>query len=657
MSNNIDRSNADRDLNDQNILKANFDHRSIWILIGALTLLFAYHLLLPLTPIKFNDTLDYSWELALNVCFAEQMQFGKEVLFTYGPYGFIMNRLYYPATFSIMFVSWLFFVTTFWWASFQIGKYYLKKPLSVLIWLLALMIFSALIEGNSAFFISFNVLLIICHFSVEMPVLSLTKILLTVALAWSCLIKFTLFFPAVLIILLITIYDLFRQRSFPYLLSIFIVAIIALWLLAHQKLSYLIDFIIGSLDLSASYSQVMGILSYPREILAYLIIGGIILILVVEMERCVKRWWAIFHLLALISILFLSFKAAFIRHDDHAFIAVTLLIITALTYFAPLWSFAAGHLKKIIATVPVIAAMVLVLYSFNIHPTSNPASNPPFIKAVINRFSAYKALISDRDFYYRTYQANIDEIRNQHPLPMLTGSVDSYPSSQAIILSYGFKYHPRPVLQSHVTYNARANQLNANFLQTDNAPENILFDIEPIDGRYPTIEDSRSWPALFTLYDIDSSYDRFLILKRAKNRRNYQLKPIGQIQGIIGTPFKIPEINSGAVWATINIDLTLMGKLSSLLYRVVAPNLEVKINEGTTTEFSLPIPMAKAGFLLSPLITNREQFAQMASKDGLASLIKSNRLTEAKISLSGQALTYFIKPQFSINFYQLELDY
>src|SRR5260364_219639 len=65
-----------------------------------------------------------------------------------------------------------------------------------------------------------------------------------------------------------------------------------------------------------------------------------------------------------------------------------------------------------------------------------------------------------------------------------------------LLLTAGNLWSPRPVIQSHGAYTPKLARLNELHLLSERAPNNIVFKVEPIDGRLASLEDGLSWPIL-----------------------------------------------------------------------------------------------------------------------------------------------------------------
>jgi hypothetical protein len=128
----------------------------------------------------------------------------------------------------------------------------------------------------------------------------------------------------------------------------------------------------------------------------------------------------------------------------------------------------------------------------------------------------------------QAHQRFLRDFRNKFPLPAIKGSVDVYPSNQAIVLAHGLDYRPRPVIQSYSAQTPELAGLNAAFLRGDRAPENIFFEVKTIDGRFPSADDGLSWPELLTRYEVMERTGNFLRLQRRAKPSRYQMIPLGE---------------------------------------------------------------------------------------------------------------------------------
>src|SRR4051812_10249251 len=89
-----------------------FRRRPIWY--STLTVLFVYavSVFIPWQPYITKDELDSSWFLMLHWARIHRLDFGRDLIFTYGPLGFI-HQGYHPDTFGLVVVGWLSYTAVF----------------------------------------------------------------------------------------------------------------------------------------------------------------------------------------------------------------------------------------------------------------------------------------------------------------------------------------------------------------------------------------------------------------------------------------------------------------------------------------------------------------------------------------------------------------
>ena len=75
-------------------------------------------------------------------------------------------------------------------------------------------------------------------------------------------------------------------------------------------------------------------------------------------------------------------------------------------------------------------------------------------------------------------------------------SADVYPLSQTAVLASGLTCQPRPVFQSFSAYTPKLAEMSAAHLRSERVPDHILFDVWSIDDRFAARDDSLSSPDL-----------------------------------------------------------------------------------------------------------------------------------------------------------------
>ena len=88
------------------------------------------------TPLHFVMP-EESWVRALHWAFQQRAQFGSEIVFTYGPWGFLSCG-YDPATYGVSVAAWSALALVFWWAGWRTARTLFRNEFTGALWLIAL---------------------------------------------------------------------------------------------------------------------------------------------------------------------------------------------------------------------------------------------------------------------------------------------------------------------------------------------------------------------------------------------------------------------------------------------------------------------------------------------------------------------------------------
>lgn len=618
--------------------------------IGALVLLYALGALVPWQPaIQVENALDDSWAMVMHAAFAARWDFGRDLVFTFGPWGFLY-RGYHPDTYGFLVSGWLFLSGVFLWAAWQIGHRALSGPLAALVWLVALIGVVGVGQRESFFFCLCLTPLLYYRWADERP-LSPTLVLLAGALALASLVKFSNLICAAFVLGILALDIVLRRRRPPWILAVYGGGIVLFWLLAGQSPASFAPFLLHSLRVASGYSEAMSTWN-AGDALNFVIPAALLIFLVAGVEWRRGRWQGTFAVAGVSGVLFLLFKAGFVRQDIwHLAIADPALAALALLLFPVVWPGLAGR-RSLFVFGGVIAWSAAMASS----SLAAVAQGAGLARHLIGTAAGVRRMAAARQGgVERAYQEALARLRGANPLPGAAGSVDIYPWSQNVVLAHGLRYKPRPVIQSYCAYTPELAELNARHLRDPRtAPDSIFFDIAPIDGHYPSFDDGPSWPELLTRYDIKDASGPFLLLRRADAPRPFRLTPLMDRAGRFDSPIALPA--GGPVWARIDVRPTLAGRLRSILYQVPPLLLRVQTRDGAAYEHRFLPGMARAGFLLSPRIADRRAFVSLASGNGNRDLEGAAVLRFTITGILGpQKTRRFYRPDFTVRLFRLEI--
>jgi hypothetical protein len=140
----------------------------------------------------------------------------------------------------------------------------------------------------------------------------------------------------------------------------------------------------------------------------------------------------------------------------------------------------------------------------------------------------------------------------------------------------------------------------------------VIFKVEPIDGRLPSIEDGASWPALLTRYQPTELENDFLYLRRLNSTSAQpELLPVGgdSIQKF-GDVIAVPDTAS-PVFAELGIRPSILGRLADIFFKPTELQISLNSEDGTTTTYRIIAEMAKTQFMISPLVQDTDDFASL----------------------------------------------
>jgi hypothetical protein len=243
----------------------------------------------------------------------------------------------------------------------------------------------------------------------------------------------------------------------------------------------------------------------------------------------------------------------------------------------------------------------------------------------------------------QTYDQQTEEIRKKFDLPAIRAhigqkSVDIISYDQAVLLLNGFNWRPRPVFQSYVTFTPELLKANANFLDSQRAPDFVIFQLQTIDGRFPTLDDSSVLWMLFHDYTPVLTEKSYLLLQRKEQSQSSSppLMPVLEKSAHFDEMIDLDPDDTRSYALHLEIRYSVLGWLRKFFYKAPALALEVTLMDKRTVRYKIIPGMAKSGFLLSPLL------ATQADVIGWYNHADLQRVKSFRVLVSGpQDLKYF----------------
>ena len=631
------------------------------LLLGAGVILYVLSRFIPCGAVSDSPAvgeLDYSWTQALQIGFATHRQFGTDIIFTYGPWGFL-GCGYYPPTYLISVVAWASLALVFLHAGWRLACHFSRNRLVAGLWLVGVTAAVSIPAKNDFSIIPVAwVMLLLCqHFFSEEPALTPTSILLAASMGWMSLVKFTNLMECAIVLAVIAADTIFRRRRFPWMVAVWVVSLLFFWVAAGQRLDLLEPFLLSSWRITTGYTEAMMLSgeTETRAAVCYLLLATLLCVLFGRMAWLRYRYFAVLPTVALGMILFMVFKMGYVRNSwEHEATSAMALVLVSLMGLAVCQK---EQKRLLTATVCLLVfAMLFAASTFNYWLPGNGLSRQ--FAQTFNLTSLFAPVAASSTGSLRSeYESSLASERKDVLVSSIKGSADLYSYDQIFLFAHGLSYQPRPVMQSYSAYTPELAEINSAHLRTAQAADNILFAVQTIDGRFPALDDGLSWPELLTRYDFKGVADaeaKFLLLSRASAPRTFHLIPLQNITANMGEAVAVPAMIKGPVWAEIVIKKTLAGKLASMLYKPPVLTLEVTLKDDSKHRYRLVPGMAASGFLLSPIIADNAAFAALTTKDWRQDLAHSEVkwITVSANTQSGSTVCY--QSTMALRFYCLD---
>jgi hypothetical protein len=580
-----------------------------WSALAA-ALLVAAGALLPVPPQFLQNQIDSSFAATLHFGAAHGYAVGSRLISTYGPLGFVFSSLYAPETFAWLLGLRAALAAVTCWALAWLGYAAWASPWAAAIAVLACVPFLALPD---VWLLTLPLLALLIELGSERRAPLALRLSLGAAIGIASLIKFTFLLAAsVALAPLIVSEALMRRRISLLAIAAFAAAALG-WIASGQPLGAVLPYLDWSLrDISSAYPSAM---QMPADTSLMLHAAGVslaVLIGVALLARRRGRAAGSALIVATAGIVFLLWRAGFVRADAHVYITVFGLLVAAVL-LALLWD---GGQRHIAVSVLLIALFpgALYLHASALQGTPWGDFRPIRPDQAIGRLAALPLVVSG-DALARAHRQRMADIRTANPLPELAGTVDAYPHDQAVALAYGLDVRPRPVFQSYMAYSPRLARANADYLLSENAPEWILFRISTINSRLPALDDATSWPRLMTRYRITAEAGAYAVLQRRTPPLPWHLEQLAHVDTMTGDTVAVPPTADGPIWARIDVQTTRRDAVVGALLVPPVVAIGVALSDGKQLTHRLVPALAREGFLLSPLVEDTADFIRLMSMD------------------------------------------
>jgi hypothetical protein len=426
---------------------------------------------------------DLSWHVALHQAFTDGLRYGRDIVFTYGPLGFLGRPTpFVGPTSALAFVSVAALLLVAGALIVGASRRLFPLPLAAL---------AALVFGRVLIFVQPFEVLQWLAFALGVALLRPDRVdrrgwlpvaaagLVAIAVLGKVDVGAFLAAGAAVVVLAIS-----PRR--PRDLTIYLVSLAAWvvggWLALGQQPLDLVAYGRDSVDIISGYSDAMGVVHPGLRWLAGAF--AVLAALLVAVTYQTSRAWARPRRLALAGLLgvllFALWKQGFVRdHFEASFAALALTVLLMTPRSLPRWGSAAVLVAAVVGV--MAAAETAPARYLDIPASVGQLSRQARVSLLPWRWDA--AASRTRSQLQAAFKVPPDIVAQ---LAGRTVAIEPYLA--AVPTAYpGFAWRPEPVFQSYSAYTPYLDELNADLLRSPDRPERILRHFSPRTSVTPTI--------------------------------------------------------------------------------------------------------------------------------------------------------------------------
>jgi hypothetical protein len=553
-------------------------------------------------------SLDSSWLGALSYFAVRRLQYGTEVIFTYGPLAYLGTGVY---------SGYLFWERVIWELGFK------AVIAGFLCWVIG-----RLPRTWGAIFLGFCLLFVLPGFPEVFYFLSVTilvvfllrgsqgihfaDILAIMLLSAVSLMKYNYLILVLLGIGAATAAALSKQ-SFAragWICLTFLAGFLLCWKWASQDFRHLVPYLRNGFEVSFGYKEAMGMAASSNLSVAL----GLVALAAVFVQLAfitIRRGELRVTLIALFFVgeMFLDWQHGFIRADQHVVTFFELCPVALLSLWA---TGATGRVPKwpLFSTTAVVACaclggMYLQDRSLITHCFWNAANQ---LQSGWNL--AFHGARIEGDL-----KQQLTQKKAQNALPRVKqevgqASLDVLGYEQAAALLNDLNYTPRPIFQSYTAYTERLIEQNRKFYQSARAPAYAFVKYQTIDGRYPALDDAAVFRELLYHYSPLFTENGYSLWKRLPRSEEAEAVVVSEGTTTFGEEVMVPQ--SGIIWIELQMQNSIRGKIANMLYKPPRLQMTVRPGNGPIARYRLVRAMASSGFIISPAILTTDDLIATA---------------------------------------------
>ncbi|BDE07000.1 membrane protein [Vulcanimicrobium alpinum] len=573
--------------------------------------------------------LDGSWRLGLTMAALGHLRFGQDLIFTFGPLGYVLEGVPHPMLARSAALGSLLIVV------FAIVGCWLvcSRHDGIVSRVMVITGFAVAAAADGLDYVAYTgVLFFLGAVADHRRQAVVIALVIAAVCLFGFLSKLTLGFAT---FATASVYWLFefafgicsrRRAALISLAALTIVVAGGLLAAFGWSLNSVAQYLVGATEISAGYSSAM---SLPGPALEALIAAGIAAIIAgaaLVLPRDNKALGV-----AIIVAVFLAWKHGFVRADWHALhffciasVAAPLVAMAENGRTARLW----GALAMATATVGL--SLTGIMFHGRI------AALFRVERVALGARYLLAPVPTAAEAQQRTTELIAgDKLSDNVKRRIGTASVDVLPGETAIVYANQLRWSPLPVFQSYSAYTPRLDYIDRDAL-TAHGADLTLFRYWDLDERYPLASEPATFMELICRYRLGSfeaatpASGAFMVLNRQRtNSCKSSPEPSITVPATLNTSVAVPKLRNPGDMIEASLDLapTLFGKVATLVWRAPMVVIEVHYRDGTRKSWRLIAATVSDGLLVSPMPRDqKEANVLFSSRPHMAAAVESIRV-------------------------------
>jgi hypothetical protein len=614
-------------------------------------------------------SLDWSWNAALSYFAQRGLQFGTDIVYTYGPLGYLHSGIYAGFLWEEKITGALVIAGT---TALPVS-YLIDRGRSVLVAIPILLgaIFFARFNADAPIFAA---IAIVGSVLLSKDARVATLLGVGALLGFLSLGKFTyLLLSAFAVVVAGSYFVCERQVGRTVsIVSAYFVSLLFFWHVGNQDLAGLPNFLRASWEVAGGYGYAM--FTPPRASMLWLGVlqVGLFVTMVAYLLRvAVDKKAAVARLSLLGGVIFLGWKQAFVRADDgHTvtlfilaqYLSVLIFVLSVESVVAPVgaevkrWHSLFSRRKHVMASGILLLLSLGVSYSALAKLRAYEKQYEEFfsINSAVRSVTGNAQQLGDLGTYRERIEESLSKAKDRFALPRLRARigkepVDVFGNEVGIAILNGLNYTPRPMFQSFSAYTSHLLRLNEEFYYSDAAPRYVIFKHQTIDEKFPTESDSRALDAILRNYSpVDQEGGYTLWERRAQPVRGKSAgRTVRSGEATLNEPIRLDRAGEDDMQSLVlDLNYSFLGRIRAFLFQPAELRARVTTERGEVNEFRLTVPLAREGIVVNPPLRGGVDFLEfLRGRAGTRIVSVELRPKQSKESFFAPSFKYSIREE------------